>query len=168
MVASSCALSNAAYGFYCDDNMATGQYKLADNLFVGPFSTAAFFDQNGDATKVTSVNYKRLIHGNHGLFQPIGFIGPANLGSSPAVPASNIPVRNPFGVDCTIYVAVPAGVTLTGIKIGDGYGGTSSGIGIPSIPSGGFVTVRLAAGLQIDLLYTTTSMAKPTWLWFGD
>jgi hypothetical protein len=126
----------AVYGFYCDTNMTAGQYKLAENFFVGGFSTQAFFDKNGDSGTVATINYNRWIHGNHGAFQPVGLIDPTNLGTIPTLDLSAIqpPVRNPFGVDCSVFVTATTGATISGIQVGGAPIAATSLIGPVVVP----------------------------------
>jgi hypothetical protein len=76
-------------------------------------------------------------------FNPRGALGP------PAVPATTVAYTNPYGVDCTVYIA---GGTVTQVAVG----GTATGL-----IAG---TFRVGANQTITLTYTVA----PTWTWFGD
>jgi hypothetical protein len=67
--------------------------------------------------------------------------------ASPAVPASNVPLANPFGFDCTVYVS---GRNVNDVAIDRGSTGVKSGMF--SLPRCSSIAV--------------TYSSPPTWKWF--
>jgi hypothetical protein len=95
---------------------------------------------------VTTVGVHSKASGNPGY-------NPAGVLASPAIPASTVTLRNPFGVDCMVNVV---GGTVSAIGIGPVTPGTPTGATSGWIP--------VAAGQGITLTYSVV----PTWLWIGN
>jgi hypothetical protein len=77
----------------------------------------------------------------------------------PAVPASGVPLANPFGTYCTVVVTAPAGCTLSAVSPTPNTAlippaGATSQIMVPG--------ASMTAGASITLTYTGTA---PTWTW---
>jgi len=87
-----------------------------------------------------------LIRGCAG-YNPVGVVTPPTVGASPLT-------VGPFNIDYTVYIK---GGTVSAISVG----GNSTGL---TVATGGFVTVRVPAGLNLTIAYS----AAPTWSWFGD
>lgn len=111
---------------------ASDHYIIKDNDLAGN-TTGPLFDGGTGTNKTIE---------NNPPFNPRGPLTP------PAVPLTTVALTNPFGTDCTVYVA---GGTVTAIAIAGTATGMTSG------------PIMVPARSTITLTYSVA----PTWKWFG-
>src|SRR5437762_2587658 len=141
---------------YDINSSAGGQNVITNCLFLEGIGTGTSqVDQHINVTagthQVSHCNFKNGSAFNHLAqeirhnlgYNPVGVLGP------PAIPASGATFNNPYGVDCTVFVA---GGTVTAIAIGGANTGLTSG------------AFRVPASQSVTLMYSSA----PSWTWFGD
>jgi hypothetical protein len=124
-----------------DNNYSKRGLEIVDN----PDMAGVIFDREQNMRYITVAPYR--ING-------FDYGAPGNskclqaVLASPAVPASNVPLANPFGFDCTVYVS---GRNVTDVAID----GVSTGLksGMYSVPRCGTITLSYSS--------------PPTWKWFA-
>lgn len=109
--------------------------------------------QGGSPVFSPAMVQKTVIRNNAG-FNPVGSL------SAPGFPATTVAKQNDRGVDCSVWITTPGGVTISAVAIG----GTTI-TGVTAAASSTIGPFRVPALQTITITYAG---GTPTWQWFGD